>query len=57
MFLLEAEGLKTGIDVMKLKEAREILVGALPEEEPHGAILKAGLPKGFTPATTSIAAE
>ncbi len=57
VFLLEAEGLKTGIDVLALREAREILVGALPDEEPHGAILKAGLPKGFVPATNSIAAE
>ncbi len=57
VFLLEAEGLKTGIDVMALKEARDILIGALPEESAHGAILKAGLPKGFVPATTAIAAE
>ena len=57
VFLLEAEGLKTGIDVMKLREAREILVGALPDEPAHGTILKAGLPKGFVPATEAIAAE
>ena len=57
VFLLEAEGLKTGIDVMALRKAREILTGALPEEAAHGAILKAGLPKGFVPATAQVAAE
>jgi len=57
VFLLEAEGLKTGIDVMALRTARDILLGALPAEPPHGTIIKAGLPKGFVAATSSIAAE
>ena len=57
IFELEAEGLKTGVDVMKLKAAREIVEAALPEEPTHGKILKAGLPKGFVPAGAPIAAE
>ncbi len=57
VFLLEAEGLRTGIDVMALREARDILLGALPNEPAHGTILKAGLPKGFMPAAAAIAAE
>lgn len=57
VFLLEAEGLKTGIDVMALGEARDILLGALPDEPAHGTVLKAGLPKGFVPATSPLAAE
>jgi len=57
VFLLEAEGLKTGIDIEKLRAAREIVEAALPEEPKHGRILKAGLPKGFEPATRLMAAE
>ncbi|MGI9422466.1 MAG: hydroxymethylglutaryl-CoA lyase [Hyphomicrobiaceae bacterium] len=57
VFLLEAEGLKTGINVMALREARDVLLGALPDEPAHGTIIKAGLPKGFTPASAPIAAE
>ncbi len=47
VFLLEAEGFDTGIDVMRLTEARAIVDEALCEEARHGNILQAGLPKGF----------
>jgi len=57
VFLLESEGLKTGVDIEKLRAAREIVEKALPDEPMHGRILKAGLPKGFTPATNLMAAE
>ncbi len=57
VFLLEAEGLKTGVDIEKLRAAREIVEASLPEEPMHGRILKAGLPKGFEPASKPMAAE
>ncbi len=57
VFLLESEGLRTGIDIEALRESRTILEGALPDEPLHGTILKAGLPKGFAPAARTLAAE
>lgn len=56
VFLLEAEGLRTGIDIEALSVARGIVEAALPEEPKYGHILQAGLPKGFTPPS-KIAAE
>lgn len=50
VFLLEAEGLRTGIDIAALGAARAIVEAALPDEPMHGLVLKAGLPKGFVPA-------
>lgn len=57
VFLLESEGLRTGVDIEKLRKAREIVEASLPDEPKHGRILKAGLPKGFKPATNLMAAE
>jgi hydroxymethylglutaryl-CoA lyase len=48
VFLLEAGGMRTGIDLGKLVEVRKIVQAALPEEQLHGTIAKAGLPKGFS---------
>jgi len=56
VFLLESEGLKTGVDLEALAVARAIVEAALPDERKFGMILKAGLPKGFVPAS-QIAAE
>ena len=56
VFLLEAEGLRTGIDIEALRAPRAIVEAALKDEPKYGMILKAGLPKGFVPAT-KIAAE
>jgi len=56
VFLLESEGLKTGVDLEKLAVARAIVEAALPDERKFGMILKAGLPKGFVPAS-KMAAE
>ena len=50
VFLLEAEGLATGIDLEALRLAREIVEAALPEEPKYGQVLRAGLPKGFIAA-------
>jgi hydroxymethylglutaryl-CoA lyase len=51
VFMMEGMGLRTGIDIAALVEVRAILKRALPEVPLHGAIAKAGLPKGFHPAT------
>lgn len=57
VFLLEKEGLKTGVDLEKYRSVRNIAEKALPEEKFYGTILKAGLPKGFTPPSGAMAAE
>jgi hydroxymethylglutaryl-CoA lyase len=51
VFMLEAMGLCTGIDLPKLLEVRRILKEALPAEELYGFTPEAGLPLGFVPAT------
>jgi hydroxymethylglutaryl-CoA lyase len=51
VFMLEAMGLKTGIDLPRLLEVRRILHDALPEEPLYGFTPDAGLPLGFVPAT------
>ncbi|MCA3603876.1 MAG: hydroxymethylglutaryl-CoA lyase [Methylobacterium sp.] len=50
VFLLEAAGFRTGIDIGKLIAARAILAEALPGEPLYGHVPEAGLPKGFLPA-------
>lgn len=51
VFMLEAMGLKTGIDIEKLIAVRSILKEALPGEELYGFIPDAGVPLGFKPAS------
>jgi hydroxymethylglutaryl-CoA lyase len=51
VFMLEAMGISTGIDLARLLEARRILREALPGEEIYGFTPEAGLPLGFRPAT------
>ncbi|MEM7056828.1 MAG: hydroxymethylglutaryl-CoA lyase [Pseudomonadota bacterium] len=50
VFLLESEGLSTGINIDALAVPRKIVEAALPDEPKYGQVLRAGLPKGFTPA-------
>lgn len=57
VYMLEKEGLKTGVDLGLYSEARRIAEEALPGEQFYGTILRAGLPKGFSPATPRMAAE
>jgi hydroxymethylglutaryl-CoA lyase len=57
VFLLEKEGLKTGVDLERYREARRIAEAALPDERFYGTILRVGLPKGFTPPSIAKAAE
>jgi hydroxymethylglutaryl-CoA lyase len=51
VFMLEAMGLRTGIDMGKLLAVRDILRNALPGEELYGYVPEAGLPLGFHAAT------
>jgi hydroxymethylglutaryl-CoA lyase len=56
VFMLEAMGLRTGIDLDALLEVRRILREALPGEDLYGFTPDAGLPLGFRPATRGGAA-
>ncbi len=47
VFMLQAMGLETGIDIDKLLEVRTILSAALPDEPLYGFTPDAGLPRGF----------
>jgi len=47
VFMLQAMGLETGIDIEKLLAVRTILTTALPDEPLYGFVPDAGLPKGF----------
>jgi hydroxymethylglutaryl-CoA lyase len=49
-FMLEAMGLRTGIDLEKLLAVRKIVTDVLPDEPMYGFVPDAGLPLGFTQA-------
>lgn len=51
VFLLESQGLRTGVNFEALWAARQVLADALPNVELYGFTADAGLPKGFVPAT------
>lgn len=51
VFMLEAMGLRTGIDIDALIAVRSIVATALPGEPLYGLVPDAGLPLGFTPAS------
>lgn len=51
VFLLEAMGLNTGVDIARLIGARSILSDALPGEPLYGHVPEVGLPKGFMAAS------
>ena len=51
VFMLEAMGLRTGIDLEALLAVRRIVAEALPGEALYGFTPDAGLPLGFRPAT------
>jgi hydroxymethylglutaryl-CoA lyase len=53
VFMLDAMGLRTGIDVRALLEVRDILSVALPSEELYGFTPAAGLPLGYRPTAVS----
>src|SRR5688572_33057220 len=47
VFMFEAMGVKTGIDLDKLMAARKLMVDAIPQEPTYGHFALAGVPKGF----------
>ena len=49
VFMFEAMGIRTGIDIERLLAAREALAAGLPGETLYGMLPPAGLPKGFVP--------
>jgi hydroxymethylglutaryl-CoA lyase len=53
VFLLEAMGMRTGVDIDRLIAARELVLEGLPGEALYGHVPDAGLPKGFVRAGTS----
>lgn len=53
VFLLESMGLRTGVDLGRLIEARSTLAAGLPGETLYGHVADAGVPKGFVPATAT----
>ena len=52
VFMLEAMGISTGIDLQKLLKVRDILAEALPGEPLYGFTPDAGLPLGFEKAAS-----
>lgn len=50
VFLLEAMGYKTGVDLARLIEVRRFVEARLPGEAFHGALVRAGLPKNYAHA-------
>jgi hydroxymethylglutaryl-CoA lyase len=57
VFMLEAMGLDTGVDMQRLLEVREWLARALPDVHTFGHIAAVGLPKGFVPARAAATAR
>ena len=49
VFMLEAMGLRTGIDFDRLLAIREIVAAGIPGEKLYGYVPEAGVTKGFTP--------
>jgi hydroxymethylglutaryl-CoA lyase len=47
VFMLEAMGLRTGIDLERLLSVRKVLQDSLPQEEVYGFVPEAGLPLGY----------
>jgi hydroxymethylglutaryl-CoA lyase len=52
VFMLEAMGLRTGVDLDALMAVRALVQQALPDETLYGMTPLAGLPLGFVPATS-----
>ena len=56
IFMFEAMGLRTGVDLERLLAAREPLRAGLPGEPVYGMLAEAGLPKGWRRAVAGAAA-
>ena len=53
VFMLESMGLRTGVDLDGLLEARDIMEAQLKGEPVHGTLAKVGLPMGFKYTSTA----
>ena len=53
VFMFEAMGVNTGIDLVRLMAARAPLQAGLPGEPLYGMTPEAGLPKGWAPTKTA----
>ncbi|MEM7545177.1 MAG: hydroxymethylglutaryl-CoA lyase [Pseudomonadota bacterium] len=53
VFMLESMGVRTGIDLDLMLEARAVMIAHLGEEPTYGVFVAAGRPKGFVPATAT----
>ena len=54
VFMFEAMGIDTGIDIEKLMAARAPLQAGLPGEPIYGMTPEAGLPKNFFPGFKNV---
>ncbi len=50
VFMLESMGMHTGIELELLLQARAILAEGLPDEQRHGGLARAGIPRTFRAA-------
>ena len=56
VFMFEAMGVKTGVDLDKLMAARKLMVEAIPQEPTYGHFALAGVPKGFREGVANTSA-
>jgi hydroxymethylglutaryl-CoA lyase len=56
VFMLQAMGLRTGIDLERLLQARDVLAAAVPNEELYGYVAAAGIPRGYRPPASGSTA-
>jgi hydroxymethylglutaryl-CoA lyase len=56
VFMFEAMGLRTGVDLDKLVAIRDIVRRNLPDETLYGGLARSGPPKGYASATSVAAA-
>ena len=54
VFMFEAMGVSTGIDLSKLEAARDVMTRALPGVPVYGMVHEAGLPKGFVQGAARV---
>ena len=54
VFMFDASGIATGIDIERLIAARAPLMAGLPGEPIYGMTPEAGLPKGFASGATRV---
>jgi hydroxymethylglutaryl-CoA lyase len=56
VYMLESMGLRTGVDIDRLVNARPLILEGLPGEALYGSVPDAGLQKGFTYAAAGVSA-